>query len=175
MCCCCFWEYRRMDTLLLIIGTCLRNISLSGEIVDVHYPTHHLSKRNACRCTVWRAFLRLLLSVLHKDRWSISVRDCDTVCMVVYRMLILCTCWCVESGCCIYSMYWPVDCADVIAYFCVFQLEMFSLQLFHRKVQFTVCGFFQLDSTLLYAVNNATDPSALPSRCLVQKYDTNYK
>jgi len=60
-----------------------------------------------------------------------------------------------------------VDCADVIAHFCVFQLQLFSLQLFHRKVQFTACGFFQLDSTLLYAVNNATDVSALPSRCLV--------
>jgi len=64
-------------------------------------------------------------------------------------------------------IYWPVDSADVIAYFCVFQLQLFSLQLFHRKVQFTACGIFQLDSTLLYAVNNATDVSALPSRCFV--------
>ena len=51
---------------------------------------------------------------------------------------------------------------------CMFQLQLFSLQLFHRKVQFTACGFFQLDSTLLYAVNNATDVSALPSHCLVR-------
>ena len=65
-------------------------------------------------------------------------------------------------------IYMPVDCADDIAYFCVFQLELFSLQLFHRKVQFTACGLFQLDSTLLYAVNDATEVSALPSRCLVQ-------
>ena len=62
----------------------------------------------------------------------------------------------------------PVDCADDIAYFCVFQLQHFSLQLFHRKVQFTACGLFQLDSTLLYAVNNATGLSALPSLRLVQ-------
>jgi len=69
---------------------------------------------------------------------------------------------------CIQCVYWPVDCAVVIVYLCVFQLQLFSLQLFHRKVQFTACGFFQLDSTLLYAVNNATDVPALPSRCLVQ-------
>jgi hypothetical protein len=31
---------------------------------------------------------------------------------------------------------------------------MFSLQLFHRKVQFTACGFFPLDFTLLYAVRH---------------------
>jgi hypothetical protein len=38
------------------------------------------------------------------------------------------------------------------ATFCVFQLQEFSLQLLHRKVQFTACGFFPLDFTLLYSV-----------------------
>jgi len=155
-----------MGTLNLIIGFCLRNISLwwncGSSLPNI------LSKLHACRYTVWRAFFRLLLQVLNEDHFSISVRVCDTVYMLVYRLLILFTCWCVESGCCIYSMYWPVDCADVIAYFCVFQLQLFSLQLFHRKVQFTACGFYQLDSTLLYAVSNATGISASPSRCLVQ-------
>jgi hypothetical protein len=34
----------------------------------------------------------------------------------------------------------------------MFQLELLSLQLLHRKVQFTACGFFPLDFTLLYSV-----------------------
>ena len=39
--------------------------------------------------------------------------------------------------------------------FCfVFQLRLFSLQLLHRKVKFTACGFFPLDFTLLYSVRN---------------------
>ena len=151
---------------------CLNSIAVwtrwiwSQELV--HQPIQYLSKRYECRHTVWRAFLRFLLPMLRKERRCKGVRAWDTVCMLLWRLLIQCTCWCVERGCSIYSMYRPVDCADVIAHFCVFQLQLFSLQLFHRKVQFTACGFFQLDSTLLYAVNNATDVSALPSRCLVQ-------
>ncbi|KAJ9578955.1 hypothetical protein L9F63_024939, partial [Diploptera punctata] len=34
-------------------------------------------------------------------------------------------------------------------------LELFSLQLLHRKVQFTACGFFPLDFTLLYSIVGA--------------------
>ncbi|KAJ9599108.1 hypothetical protein L9F63_010376 [Diploptera punctata] len=35
------------------------------------------------------------------------------------------------------------------------ELELFSLQLLHRKVQFTACGFFPLDFTLLYSIVGA--------------------
>ncbi|KAJ9599119.1 hypothetical protein L9F63_010387, partial [Diploptera punctata] len=35
------------------------------------------------------------------------------------------------------------------------ELELFSLQLLHQKVQFTACGFFPLDFTLLYSVVGA--------------------
>nr|CAD7580834.1 unnamed protein product [Timema californicum] len=31
---------------------------------------------------------------------------------------------------------------------------MFSMQLLHRKVRFTACGFFPLDYTLLYSVRH---------------------
>ncbi|KAJ9599133.1 hypothetical protein L9F63_010401 [Diploptera punctata] len=34
-------------------------------------------------------------------------------------------------------------------------LQLFSLQLLHRKVQFTACGFFPLDFTLLYSIVGA--------------------
>ncbi|XP_021942396.1 uncharacterized protein LOC110841299 [Zootermopsis nevadensis] len=37
------------------------------------------------------------------------------------------------------------------------ELELFSLQLLHRKVQFTACGFFPLDFTLLYSGNRTAD------------------
>ncbi|KAJ9583546.1 hypothetical protein L9F63_022109, partial [Diploptera punctata] len=37
----------------------------------------------------------------------------------------------------------------------VFQLELFSLQLLHQKIQFTACGFFPLDFTLLYSIVGA--------------------
>jgi hypothetical protein len=40
----------------------------------------------------------------------------------------------------------------IILYYIMFQLQMLSLQLLHRKVQFTACGFFPLDFTLLYSV-----------------------
>ncbi|PSN53944.1 hypothetical protein C0J52_12521 [Blattella germanica] len=32
------------------------------------------------------------------------------------------------------------------------ELQLFSLQLLHRKINFTACGFFPLDFTLLYSV-----------------------
>ncbi|XP_069677283.1 putative gustatory receptor 28b [Periplaneta americana] len=35
------------------------------------------------------------------------------------------------------------------------ELQLFSLQLLHRKVQFTACGFFPLDFTLLYSIVGA--------------------
>ncbi|XP_021920102.1 putative gustatory receptor 28a isoform X3 [Zootermopsis nevadensis] len=35
------------------------------------------------------------------------------------------------------------------------ELQLFSLQLLHRKVQFTACGFFPLDFTLLYSIIGA--------------------
>ncbi|XP_069698463.1 putative gustatory receptor 28a [Periplaneta americana] len=35
------------------------------------------------------------------------------------------------------------------------ELRLFSLQLLHRKVQFTACGFFPLDFTLLYSIVGA--------------------
>ncbi|KAJ9600499.1 hypothetical protein L9F63_009269 [Diploptera punctata] len=34
-------------------------------------------------------------------------------------------------------------------------MQQFSLQLLHRKVQFTACGFFPLDFTLLYSIVGA--------------------
>lgn len=37
----------------------------------------------------------------------------------------------------------------------LFQLRIFSFQLLHRKVQFTACGFFPLDFTLLYSVRTS--------------------
>jgi hypothetical protein len=44
------------------------------------------------------------------------------------------------------------SCGDVN----MFQLQLFSLQLLHRKVQFTACGFFPLDFTLLHSVRKMT-------------------
>ncbi|KAJ9595215.1 hypothetical protein L9F63_013476, partial [Diploptera punctata] len=44
----------------------------------------------------------------------------------------------------------------ILLWFCSitsFELELFSLQLLHRKVEFTVCGLFKLDFTLLYSVS----------------------
>ena len=50
-------------TSVRVAGSCLRNVPQGGT-VDFHHPMHYLSKRHACRYTVWRAFLRLLLPVL---------------------------------------------------------------------------------------------------------------
>ena len=41
------------------------------------------------------------------------------------------------------------------------QLKEFSLQLLHRKLQFTACDFFALDFTLLHSVSAPQNDSSL--------------
>lgn len=36
-----------------------------------------------------------------------------------------------------------------------FQLKQFAIELLHRKINFTVCGFFPLDRTLVHSVSRA--------------------
>lgn len=38
----------------------------------------------------------------------------------------------------------------------VFQLKQFAIELLHRKIDFTACGLFSLDRTLLHSVSRAT-------------------
>nr|CAD7590110.1 unnamed protein product [Timema genevievae] len=75
--------------------------------------------------------LLIICDLVHVEEVASLSLVSHIICIVFYSLKVL---WILKA--CILTVY---------------ELQMFSMQLLHRKVQFTACGFFPLDYTLLYS------------------------